>query len=52
MSTEAQPSHSLPTFVVIGAARSGTTALYTYLRQHPRVFMTAPKEPNFFAFAG
>lgn len=41
----------MPTFLVIGAARSGTTALYAYLRQHPEVFMSASKEPNFFAFA-
>ncbi|MEO5701564.1 MAG: sulfotransferase [Casimicrobiaceae bacterium] len=52
MSADAHASARLPTFVVIGAARSGTTALYTYLRQHPQVFMTDPKEPNFFAFAG
>ena len=42
----------LPTFLVIGAARSGTTALYLYLRQHPNVFMSRGKETNFFAFEG
>lgn len=42
----------LPDFLVIGAARSGTTAAYVYLRQHPEVFMSAAKEPNFFAFEG
>lgn len=41
-----------PNFLVIGAARSGTTALYSYLRQHPDVFMPSAKEPNFFAFEG
>lgn len=41
---------NMPTFLVIGAARSGTTALYTYLRQHPEIFMSANKETNFFAF--
>ena len=41
----------MPTFLVIGAAKSGTTALWTYLRQHPDVFMPAFKEPQFFAFA-
>jgi GNAT superfamily N-acetyltransferase len=40
----------LPTFLVIGAARSGTTALYLYLRQHPKVFMSRRKETNYFAF--
>lgn len=42
----------LPTFLLIGAARSGTTALHQYLRQHPAVFMPVRKEPNFFAFEG
>lgn len=39
-----------PNFIVIGAARSGTTALYQYLRRHPDIFMSNIKEPNFFAF--
>ncbi|HZT97653.1 MAG TPA: sulfotransferase [Chloroflexota bacterium] len=38
-----------PTFVIAGAARSGTTALYQALRHHPEVFMTSVKEPNYFA---
>ncbi|MCB2015611.1 MAG: sulfotransferase [Sphingobium sp.] len=42
----------LPTFMIIGAARSGTTALYDLVRQHPQVFMSAIKEPNYFAFEG
>jgi hypothetical protein len=41
----------LPNFLVIGAARSGTTALYQALAKHPEIFMSAVKEPNFFAFA-
>lgn len=41
----------LPTFVVIGAAKSGTTALYKYLGQHPEVYVTPQEEPSFFAFA-
>lgn len=39
----------LPTFLVIGAARSGTTGLVEGLRTHPRVFVTDPKEPHYFA---
>lgn len=39
----------LPNFIIIGAAKSGTTTLYEYLCQHPDVFMCTPKEPNFFA---
>jgi hypothetical protein len=43
-------SGRLPDFVVIGAAKSGTTALHEYLRQHPQICMSRRKEPNFFAF--
>lgn len=38
----------LPDFFVIGACRSGTTALFHALIQHPDVFMPAVKEPHFF----
>jgi hypothetical protein len=41
-----------PNFLVIGAARCGTTSLYHYLGQHPAIYMSPKKEPNFFAFAG
>ena len=37
-----------PNFVIAGAPTCGTTSLATYLGAHPNVFMTAPKEPNFF----
>ncbi len=39
----------LPNFLVVGAAKSGTTALYHYLAQHPEVFLSPIKETNFFA---
>ncbi len=42
----------LPTFLIIGAAKSGTTALYEALAQHPEVYMSPIKEPNFFALEG
>jgi Sulfotransferase domain len=38
----------LPNFLIIGAAKAGTTSLWHYLRQHPEVFMSEVKEPNFF----
>ncbi len=38
-----------PDFILIGAAKSGTSALYHFLRQHPQVFMSVNKEPNYFA---
>ncbi|HWO71101.1 MAG TPA: sulfotransferase [Actinomycetota bacterium] len=40
----------LPDFFVIGAAKAGTTALYWYLAEHPAIFMSPIKEPNFFAY--
>ena len=41
---------SLPNFLIIGAAKAGTNALYHYLRQHPQIYMSPWKEPKFFAF--
>jgi hypothetical protein len=38
----------LPTFFVIGAAKAGTTSLHHYLRAHPQIEMTEPKEPHLF----
>jgi len=38
-----------PNFFIIGAPKSGTTALSEYLRQHPNVFFSNPKEPEYFA---
>ncbi len=42
----------LPTFVILGAQKSGTTSLYHYLGQHPEVFMPEVKEPSFLALYG
>ena len=42
----------MPNFLIIGAMKSGTTALYYYLEQHPQIYMSPVKEPNFFCFAG
>lgn len=41
-----------PSFLVIGAARSGTTYLSRALNLHPLIAVTTPKEPNFLAFGG
>lgn len=41
----------LPNFLIVGAAHSGTTSLYFYLRQHPEIFMPMnpkSKEPTHF----
>ena len=39
---------SLPNFMCLGAAKSGTTTLYDILRQHPDVYIPSFKEPHFF----
>lgn len=39
----------LPNFFLIGAPKSGTTALSEYLRGHPNVFFSDPKEPEYYA---
>ena len=41
-----------PNFAIIGTAKSGTTSLHYYLKQHPQVYMSPQKETNFFAFEG
>jgi hypothetical protein len=38
----------LPNFLIIGAQKAGTTALYAYLREHPAVVGPAWKEVSFF----
>jgi len=43
---------TVPTFLVAGAGRSGTTGLVEGLRTHPQVFVTQPKEPHYFALHG
>ncbi len=40
----------LANFIVIGAPKAGTTALYWYLAEHPQVFMSPVKETNYFAY--
>ncbi|HEX5578378.1 MAG TPA: sulfotransferase [Candidatus Limnocylindria bacterium] len=37
----------LPTFVIGGAPKAGTTALWAWLSSHPEVWMSRVKEPHF-----
>lgn len=37
-----------PDSFIVGAFKAGTTAMYEYLRAHPQVFMSVPKEPMYF----
>jgi hypothetical protein len=39
----------LPNFFIVGAPKAGTTSLYNYLGQHPQIYMSPIKEPNYFA---
>lgn len=45
----ASQMETLPNFLIVGAAKCGTTSLYYYLRQHPEIFLSANKEPKFFS---
>ena len=38
-----------PNFFIVGAPKCGTTSLDEYLRQHPNVFISRPKEPHYFS---
>ena len=42
----------LPNFIILGAAKAGTTALYHYLKQHPQIGMSRIKETNNLALKG
>jgi hypothetical protein len=42
----------LPDFLIIGAPKAGTTALFRALSRHPRIYCSPEKEPRFFAYAG
>ena len=48
---QALPGYVAPNFFIVGAPKSGTTALYHFLRQHPQIFMPEAKEPHFFGGA-
>ncbi len=47
MSDAARPGP--PTFVIIGAMKCGTTSLHSYIGEHPDVFVSDPKEVDFFS---
>ncbi len=42
------PLRALPDFLIIGAAKAGTTSLYNYLLQHPHILPCFKKEVHFF----
>jgi hypothetical protein len=46
---EMQTKPVMPNFLIVGAAKSGTTSVYHYLKGHPDIFMSENKEPCFFS---
>ena len=40
----------LPNFFIIGAQKAGTSSVHHYLNQHPQIFMSPKKEPQYFSF--
>lgn len=47
-SHNADCSGRLPNFLIIGVAKAGTSSLYAYLGQHPQIFVSPVRAPNFF----
>lgn len=47
--SETPTSPRLPTFLIIGAMRCGTSSLHRYMREHPQIHMAPRKELNFFS---
>ena len=38
----------IPNFFIVGAPKCGTTAMYTYIKKHPEIFLPELKETHFF----
>ncbi|MDB9315311.1 sulfotransferase [Spirulina sp. CS-785/01] len=38
---------TLPNFFIVGAPRCGTTALSSYIAEHPNICLSRPKEPHY-----
>ena len=41
---------TLPTFIVFGSRKAGTTSLYKFLDEHPEIYMSELKGTRFFSF--
>ena len=37
-----------PNLFIVGKPKCGTTTLSSFLKHHPEIFMSTPKEPNYF----
>ncbi|MBT9311648.1 sulfotransferase [Leptothoe kymatousa] len=42
-----QSTTRIPTFLIIGVQKAGTTSIYNYLKQHPQIYMSPVKETGF-----
>jgi hypothetical protein len=45
-------SMTMPNFLLLGTMKAGTTSLYYQLKQHPQIYMSPVKAPDFFAIEG
>lgn len=46
------PDTQVRNFFIVGVAKCGTSALHEYLRRHPKIAMSAPKETHYFESHG
>lgn len=47
MHKQQAPSNRLPTFLIVGMAKAGTSSLYAYLAEHPQIYVSPERVPNF-----
>ena len=43
---------TLPDFLIVGAAKSGTTTVFDLLNRHPQLSLSNIKEPHYFSYPG
>ena len=48
--TYMRSSQLLPSLFLVGAPKSGTSALAKYLGDHPEIFVSKPKEPRYWSY--
>lgn len=46
MHKQQAPSNRLPTFLIVGMAKAGTSSLYAYLAEHPQIYVSPEQVPN------
>ena len=47
-----QDSMTRPNFLIFGVPKAGTTSLYHYVQQHPRIYMSPVKDSRFWYYSG